>query len=179
MTTDSEQSEEFTRLRRYLINQTKHRDWWELWPRVIGPRVELLDKLRRTSQVQALWKPTSNEWTILEISQHLLSSSFEVRNLVEKLANGEPTQTDKRPDSDILNDATTIFDLRKKLTMDAIKWAEILDVLPFIPNDKNTWPHMFFGQLTSREWFLFQRLHDRDHLNQIDKIHASFGFPDD
>ena len=179
MTTDSEQSEEFTRLRKYLVSQTKHRDWWELFPRVIGPRIELLDKLRNTSQAQALWKPAANEWTILETSQHLLNSSFEVRNVVEKLANGKLNQIDKQPNQDTLNDETTIFDLRKKLTMDAIKWAGMLDILPLIPDDKNTWPHMSFGKLTSREWFLFQRLHDRDHLNQIDKICASFGFPGD
>ncbi|HAC19153.1 MAG TPA: hypothetical protein DCF78_11340, partial [Dehalococcoidia bacterium] len=38
--------------------------------------------------------------------------------------------------------------------------------------------HTFFGQLHARAWYLFQRVHDLDHAQQIDKNKRDAGYPE-
>ena len=52
------------------------------------------------------------------------------------------------------------------------------------PTRKTTWKptaatfdHPFFGPLNCKGWVAFQRLHDADHIGQIEQIKASAGYP--
>jgi hypothetical protein len=40
-----------------------------------------------------------------------------------------------------------------------------------------SFPHPMFGPLNLKEWLAFQRIHSMDHIQQIDKIKASPGYP--
>ena len=44
-------------------------------------------------------------------------------------------------------------------------------------NTEETFGHFLFGPLNCRQWAVFQRVHDGDHGNQIEKIKAADGFP--
>ena len=44
-------------------------------------------------------------------------------------------------------------------------------------NTEETFDHFLFGPLNCRQWAVFQRVHDGDHGNQIEKIKAADGFP--
>jgi hypothetical protein len=177
MTTDTDRDEQRANIRQYLISQAEHHDWWELWPRVVGARTEFLDTLAPVSQEQAAWRPAPNDWTILEIAHHALNSSLGVRGLVESLARGEAGQRGESRESGEPGGATSIAELRRDLTTDATAWAGLIDRLPSQPAYEGTSPHMFFGELNCRAWYLFQRIHDRDHKNQIDQVRDAEGFP--
>ncbi len=36
-----------------------------------------------------------------------------------------------------------------------------------------TWPHMWFGELNWREWYVFLQLHHRDHAGQLEKMRTA------
>ena len=55
--------------------------------------------------------------------------------------------------------------------------ATIRTRVPAEPNMIETTPHSFFGELTSKAWFLFLRVHDTDHLNQINAVKEMDGYP--
>ena len=174
---DSDQNEQRTKIRQYLVGQAERRDWWELWPRVIGARAEMLDALASITDTQADWRPAPDNWTILEVAQHALNSSSGVRGLVESLARGEPGQRGETRERGDIDGATSIDTVRRELTTDAIAWAGLIDRLPAEPSYEGTSPHMFFGELNCRAWYLFQRIHDRDHVGQIGQVRAADGFP--
>lgn len=177
MTTDADRDTQRAKVRQYLVDQAERRDWWELWPRVIGARTELLDALAPITDQQAAWRPAPNDWSILEIAQHALNSSTGVRGLVESLARGKPGQRGETRERGDTGGATSIDAVRRALTTDAIAWAGLVDRLPAECAYDGTSPHMFFGELNCRAWFLFQRIHDRDHLGQIGQVRDASGFP--
>ena len=49
--------------------------------------------------------------------------------------------------------------------------------LPEPPNMEATAPHAFFGDLDCKSWYLFQRVHDADHMQQIEAAKQAPGFP--
>ncbi len=179
MTTDADRDEQRDKVRQYLVHQAERRDWWELWPRVIGARTALLDALAPITDQQSTWRPAPDDWTILEIAQHALNSSAGVRALVESLARGDPGQRGETRERGDIAGATSLGDVRRALTTDARAWAGLIDRLPAKPSFEGTSPHMFFGELNCRAWFLFQRIHDRDHLGQIGQVREADGFPTD
>ena len=53
----------------------------------------------------------------------------------------------------------------------------MIDGLPEPPSYVPTSPHGFFGELHGRAWFIFQRVHDIDHANQVNAIKETEGYP--
>ena len=109
--------------------------------------------------------------------KHGLTSSGNVAELVESLANGQA-----RPSDDIEppREATdlTIGEMRDLLLKDSVAWGALTDRLPEPPSFDIEARHMFFGDLHSRAWYLFQRVHDLDHAQQIEKNKQASGYPE-
>lgn len=174
MTADTE------RVRGYLLAQAEKYDWHDLWPRVMGARATVLEALAGVSEEQARWRPPAGEgeaaWGILEVAQHLLGSTQNVLTIIERTARGEPAPKDplgsmsaERPQ--------TLAEARRALIEVSERLATVRQRLPEAANTQATVDHPFFGPLPSRAWFLFQRIHDTDHANQVNALKQAEGFP--
>lgn len=167
--------QEFERVRGYLVGQAERRDWRELWPRVVGPRTELLDEIAGVSAEQAAFKPSPDDWSISECVQHVHQASQGTLELIEGMAGGG--RPDRNPDPPLDPADVDFAALRQALIAHSSRFAGVLERLPAEPNLTVTAPHMFFGELNSRAWFLFQRVHDIDHMNQIKAVKEAPGYP--
>lgn len=173
MTTDTNETD---RVRQYLRTQGEKYPFQELWMRVVKARMQLLDSLDGVSDDQAAFKIDENEWSILEVLTHVLTSSANVAKLVEALANGQPRPAD---DIEPPREGTdrTITEMRDLLLKDSVAWGALTDRLPEPPSFEVEARHPFFRQLHSRAWYLFQRVHDLDHAQQIAKNKQAVAYP--
>tara|TARA_Y100000588_G_C14242836_1_gene920131 strand:+ start:740 stop:1279 length:540 start_codon:yes stop_codon:yes gene_type:complete len=169
-------SENQQRVRDYLVTQAEQRDWIELWPRTIVERGMILQLIDRMSDTQADWAPSDEEWSTRQIIEHLLAWSRETLQLVEDLAAGRPEDMREQPPE---TKAPISFSrLRKHLAEHSVKLASLPERLPPMVNLDLTSPQGNFGELNSRSWFLFIRVHDTDHRQQIEAIIAADGYPE-
>ena len=127
---------------------------------------------------QATFKISEEEWSIREVAIHVLKSSKNVLALVNNLANGQacPVQDIAPPREEVTQ---SMANLRSLMIQDAITWSAITKRLPEPPSFKIQAEHPFFGRLHARAWYLFQRLHDLDHLKQIETNKNSNAYPVD
>ncbi len=176
MTQSETTNPEFERVRGYLVGQAERRNWIELWPRVVGPRTEFLDEIAGVSEEQAAFKPSPDDWSISECVQHAFQASKGTLELIEGMAAGG--HPDRDPDPPLDPKEVRFDDLRQEFIAHSSEFAGVLGRLPADPNLEVTSPHMFFGPLNSRAWFLFQRVHDIDHHNQIKAVKEAPGYPD-
>jgi hypothetical protein len=171
------QNPETDRVRQYLRTQGERYTFRELWFRAVKARLQLLDSLSDVNDDQAVFKIDENEWSILEVLKHVLTSSGNVAKLVEALANGESRPADDieppRESTDL-----SISEMRDLLLKDSVAWGAVTDRLPEPPSFEIEAKHMFFGDLHSRAWYLFQRVHDLDHAQQIDKNKQASNYPE-
>ncbi len=182
MTTEASQpsearelSEEEQRVRGYLVDQAGKRDWIDLWPRMIAERGALLQVIDRVSDEQADWSPGGDEWSTRQVVEHVLAVSRGTLQLIEDLAAGRGE--DEREERPATKMPTSFKRLRSHLVEHSVKLASLPERLPGIVNLQMTSPHSSFGELNAREWFLFNRIHDTDHLKQIEAIQAADGYP--
>ena len=64
-----------------------------------------------------------------------------------------------------------------RLLDDSRQFSNVIDGLPEPPAFEPRPAHPFFGPLHSRAWFMFQRVHDLDHVNQVNAIKEGRGLP--
>lgn len=179
MTTDGAPSREerVRRVRQYLVGEAERRDFFGLWPTVVAGRVRLLETIERVSQAQAEWKPPGEEWSIVEVTRHALNASRDVLRVIEGLAAGEPVTRDSGPGAQPDDAPFDIAELRQQFAEHSVRFASLPGRLPADHHLELTAPHAFFGDLNCRGWFLFQEIHDADHVNQIGKVTAAPGYP--
>ncbi len=174
-------SEEIERVSSYMLSQGEKYSWLELWPRVVAARIEFLDTLTRVSPEQAAWKPAADDWSIEEVAQHVLDGSRRVASLVTDLSHGREPATSPQGIGAVdptQREAETPFaDLVTALIKDSRSFANLIEGLPEPPAYTFTSPHPFFGELHGRAWFIFQRVHDIDHANQVNAIKSAAGYP--
>ncbi len=173
--------EERQRVSGYMLAQGEKYSWLDLWPRVVSGRIEFLNSLNRVTAEQAAWKPAEDSWSIEEVGQHVLDGSRRVASLVTDLSNGrEPTASPQGIGAvdPTQREADMPFpDLVTALLDDSRIFANVIEGLPEPPAFAPTSPHGFFGELHGRAWFIFQRVHDIDHANQVAAIKETEGFP--
>ena len=169
MQSNGPDSAEVDQVRSYLLAQTQKYSWDNLWARVVGVRVALIEEITGVSDEQAAQLPGTDfgeesDWGIAQVVQHVITDSYKTLSTIESLANG--IEVSRRPVSELSGRETLsalvpfLLDSSERLTT-VRKWISDL------PDLESTAPHMFFGELSCKEWFLFLRLHDTDHLNQI------------
>ena len=168
------------RVRGYLIAQAEKNDFAALWPRVMEQRSALLAAFAELTEAQAAFRPAAGEgegaWGAGDLAQHLVASTRNVIAIVGALARGEDAPRD--PLGTLGEAAYPSFaDARKALIDVSLEFAALPGRLPSTPDLRTTVEHGMFGPLNCRAWFLFQRVHDTDHINQIAALRADGGFP--
>ena len=172
------QNDEAQRVRSYLLSQGEKYAFTELWPRLITARLEVIAAAEGVSQEQADFTFAPEEWSIAEVLHHVVTSSGRVAETIESLAHGNeppPRAIDPPRESAELS----IAELRQRLTSDSLAWCALTERLPTSPNLDVTAPHPFFGELHAGGLYLFQRVHDLDHVGQINKNKNAPGYPQD
>ena len=174
-------NDERQRVSGYMLSQGEKYSWLELWPRVVAGRLEFLDTLNRVTPEQAAWKPAPDDWSIEEVAQHVLDGSRRCASLITDLSHGrEPTASPQGIGAvdPAQREADLPFpELVRALLEDSRSFANVIEGLPEPPSYTPTSPHGFFGELHGRAWFIFQRVHDIDHANQVNAIKGSEGYP--
>lgn len=169
---------EAQRVRSYLLAQGEKYAFTELWPRLIKARLEVIAAVDGVSQEQADFTFDPEEWSIAEVVHHVLTSSARVASTIEAIANGnEPPPRVIDPPREAAT--LSIAELRERLTKDALAWCALTERLPASPDLHVTAPHPIFGQLHAGGLYLFQRVHDLDHVGQISKNKNAPGYPQD
>ena len=172
------QDEEARRVRSYLLSQGEKYAFTKLWPRLISARLEVIAAANGVNQQQADFTFASEEWSIAEVLHHVLTSSARVAETIEAIANGnEPPARVIDPPRE--SATLGISELREQLTKDALAWCALTERLPTSPNLEVTAPHPIFGELHAGGFYLFQRVHDLDHVGQINKNKNAPGYPQD
>jgi hypothetical protein len=115
-------------------------------------------------------KPSPDEWSVRELTRHVIDAQEHVSELVRLLALGKQpedrsgagrmVEDDGRPFAQYVDD---LRDLNARM-------LQAIGRLPDAPNLEETAPHPFFGPLNCKEWAAFQRVHDEDHVQHAQKI---------
>ncbi len=176
MRVTSDQQAEFDRLNSYLNGQGERNSHSEIWPRAVKARMELLDCLAKVSEEQAAWSPSAEDWSIKEVALHILNSSRSVRRIVQALSAGETADSSNIDPPRKTTDAP-VAQLAEQLRDDGIEWTVAIAALPQTPPLEPRANHSMFGDLHARAWHLFQRVHDLDHMNQIEAVKQAEGYP--
>ena len=174
MTTD--QQAEFARLQSYLNGQGEQNSHAQIWPRAVKARMQLLDSLEKVTDDQAAWAPSAEDWSIKEVALHILNGSRSTRRIVQALSQGETADSSGIEPARKTTDAS-IIELYDQLRDDGIDWAVAISQLPQTPPLEPTANHSMFGDLHARAWHLFERVHDLDHMNQIEAVKQAAGYP--
>ena len=169
-------NEEDSRVISYLSSQGEKYSFKEMWPRVVQARIDLLNEIQGVNNIQAIFRFSENEWSILEIAHHILKSSERVLNVVENLATKGTIENNLDIDPPRESTELTLQEIHDNLLDRGLDLSSLTPNLPERPSTMPTSDHSIFGPLHARSWYLFQRLHDIDHMKQIqkNKIHPDY-----
>ena len=115
--------------------------------------------------------PGDGEWSLHELLRHVVSAERGVARVIAMLGRGEVPQRESRAGS--MADAAPYAGLVDELR---VANTAVLDAVRALPDDADlalTYRHPFFGELNCREWAVFQKVHDEDHIQHAGKILAA------
>jgi hypothetical protein len=145
---------------------------------------ELHKALDGMTEEQARFKPGPDDWSVLELLDHVVTVKRAMAVLAASLSKGAwpPGFTEESQSEDFQDGVTFVHFNTLSEAREAVDAAhnELMAFIATIDDDMNTekeFRHFFFGSFNCREWVAFQRIHDADHAPGIGKIKASPGFP--
>ena len=129
------------------------------------------------TEEQAAFKPNAETWSVIEVLHHVAESHRSLARRCVSLSRGEPArevrgigQLDGTP-------PTSLAEARTELKAAHAEMRAFVDSLTPEANTEATLAHSWFGPLNCIEWPVFQRVHDGDHINQIEQLKAAPGYP--
>jgi hypothetical protein len=145
---------------------------------------QLHKALEGVSEEQARYKPAQDEWSVLELMDHVVTVKRIMANLCQHLSEGRwPPGITGEWEEEKAQDGVTIARFTSLGEARAAADAAHDDLLGFVRSitpDMDTekeFTHFLFGPMNCRQWAVFQRVHDADHAPTIEKIKASPGYP--
>ncbi len=172
--TTRELTEDQQRIRGYLLSQGEKYSWFELLPRVLDTRVQLLQAIEGLTEEQARMRSSADDWTVLEALDHAVSVADSTLRNVERLALGEPDspmyQEPGQPST-----PRSLAELRQALLANTAALVALPARMPETPPLEPRATHFMFGDLHCKAWFIFYRVHEVDHVGQIRNIREALG----
>jgi sulfur relay (sulfurtransferase) complex TusBCD TusD component (DsrE family) len=148
---------------------------------------QLMDGIDGVSDQQATFKPSADEWSVLDVMQHVVAAKKGVARMCQALARGEQPAGiggEGQEEGDLKKqDGVTgrAYASLAEASAEAVKaHDELVAFVNSVSDESNTdttFDHFLFGPLNCREWAVFQRVHDGDHGGQMDKVKAADGYP--
>lgn len=170
------------RVRSYIVhNATK--ELAELRGVVQKGHEQVMSVSAGLSDEQSTFTPAPDEWSVLDVFQHVVAAKNGTVRLAVALARGEaPPRVggegeERRQDGMTGKTYATLDEARAAAQAAHDELIAFLDNVAGGANLEATFPHFLFGELNCREWAAFQRVHDGDHAGQIEQILAAPGYP--
>lgn len=168
------------RVRSYIVSQAERYEPVDYWPRVMELRVRLLRLLDGMTPEQAAWRPPTGEgeaaWSAVEVAQHVRQWSDNVVDITQAFTEGREAR--KLPSGYIDPDPdASLPDVRRALIEASQRLGDALLHDLSRADPERTVEHTWFGSLTARQWFVMARVHDTDHLRQLEALQQMPGFP--
>ncbi len=155
------------------------------WERCLAGMTDAQALLNPPATGNSSGSPVGGEgpkWCAKEVIGHFLASERSLNRQVAELAGVEPppgpSPTVRAMGVQSEEDEALPLDaLRQKLAAFFEETRGLIAALERGANLDQTFPHPVFGQLNSKEWMVFHRVHALDHIQQIDKIKADPAYP--
>ena len=134
-------------------------------------RRRLLDLLGDISQEQAEFVPSPGQWSIRDVVRHVAGSERGVARIIAELAGAvEPAEAPAVA-------GQSLTELCRELKEARVQLLQVVQRLGQDANLDAKHEHPFFGSLNWKEWLAFQRVHDGDHIQQIEAVQRSSSYP--
>ncbi|MCL6643996.1 MAG: DinB family protein [Dehalococcoidia bacterium] len=167
------------RIRSYLVAQAAKLTLPQLVEKVRNDCLPLAEAARAVPPSRFRDCPAPGEWSAAEVWRHILEMNEAGASAIEAILDGRQSASraieDRlAPGESDLQDGPSCYarylERRERLLarVAAARGDEHLD---------RTLRHPVFGELNWREWFLFMRVHDLDHLRQLQAIAAALAEP--
>ncbi len=149
----------------------------QLIVRLKGYETSLNEALTNLTDAQWSFTPAADQWSIRQVCLHVSHSVRSVAMLTKMLAAGKDGPGEVRMgllDEDRGGNAEDVLALLRK----AFQRAE--DSIRFLDGDidtSKTNKHPYFGELNCTEWAVFNMMHVSIHIQQIERIKNTAGFP--
>ena len=138
----------------------------------------LAAELGSLSEAQATWKPAADEWSAAEVGDHMALGTGVLGKIAGMLAQGQrPGDEDWDPPPQFKGDAGDLDSVRARLGSLPQHTAELFDKCIATDRTDVTADNSFVGEMNWREWYYFLRVHALSHVEQIEKLRGSAGFP--
>lgn len=175
-----EELEEWARVRGYILAQAEKYEPHEYWPRLVEQRAKLLQLFEGVTPEQASWRPASGEgegaWSIVEVAQHVLQWTENIIDVNDAFLEGR--EAHKLPSGYIDPDpAAQLDEVRIALVEASQRLADTLLHVAPQADPARTVEHSRFGELNARQWFVLGRIHDMDHVRQVEGLKQAECFP--
>jgi hypothetical protein len=160
-------------------------------------RAEVLREADGLSQGQADWRPSADDWSVGEILHHLTLAEVATGKLTSKLLKEAGATAGAYP-PDLAGFAPLppwppgpreappvvrpekghpIGQLFHDMRTARERSRQSLERLAAIDPRALTWRHFALGEMDLGQWWMLQASHDRDHLQQLQRIKRAPGFP--
>ena len=164
--------------RQRLVSYLEHQASKDM-PRIVETieeqRARLLTLLDGVSEEQAAFRPAPDQWSIADVLRHVIAAEEGVARIVESLACGVVPDGRRALGSQIPDEGQSLSSLVERLRAARAGLLERLRGWPASPDLSATFEHPFFGPLNCKGWVAFQRLHDADHIGQLEQVKAAAG----
>jgi len=164
------------RLVSYLEHQAK-KDVPRIVELIEEQRGRLLALLDGVTDEQAAFRPGADQWSITDVLRHVIAAEEGVARIVESLARGVVPDGSRALGSQIPDEGQSLSALIERLRAARAGLLERVRGWPASPDLTATYDHPFFGPLNCKGWAAFQRLHDADHIGQLEQVKAAAGYP--
>jgi hypothetical protein len=164
------------RLVSYLEHQAK-KDVLAILDLIEGPRDGLLALLDGVSEEQAAFRPAPDQWSIADVVRHVTAAEESVVRVVESLARGAVPEGRRDTGSQTPEEGQPLAAIVERLRAARADLLERVRGWPPSPDLATRFEHPFFGLLNCKGWVAFQRLHDADHIGQIEQVKGAEGYP--
>jgi len=139
-------------------------------------RGRLLALLDGVNEEQATFRPAPDQWSIADVLRHVIAAEEGVARVVESLARGVVPEGQRALGSHVPDEAQPLAALIERLRAARADLLARVRGWPASPDLAATFEHPFFGPLNCKGWVAFQRLHDADHIGQLEQIKAAEGY---
>jgi len=167
---------EFERIRSYLIAQANKLSIPDLVEKVRTDTVPLREAAALLPADRFNDRPAEGEWSAAEVWTHIVEMNEHGATSIAAILDGGQLPERSR---DTINGSTRV-DLRSGEQYYEVyhkRREELLGRVLQAKGDEHLGVkinHAMFGDLNWREWLLFMRVHDLDHLRQLQGIAAAF-----
>ena len=134
-------------------------------------RRRLTSLLATVSQEQAEFVPSPGQWSIRDVVRHVAGTERGAARIIAELASAiAPAEP-----ADVAGQS--LAELREELREARAQLLQVVEGLGEDARLEAKHDHPFFGSLSWKEWLAFQRVHDGDHIQQIEAIQRSPLYP--